>query len=476
MRRIRNVDPALIMDIEAFRNATPLSIDILEPCTKCGGHFYEQDPDTLDTWFSSGQWPYTTLGYPDAPDAKEFYPTDTMVMGRDLLFFWATRMVMFGFYKTHETPFRHLYFTGLVRDEKGKKMSKSKGNGIDVLHAIDRFGTDAVRLSLVLGTTPGLDFNLSDEKIESYRNFANKLWNIGRYVGTQSAETTDKPEAKTPADRWILERTEAVASEVTKLLENYQLSLAGETLRAFTWDDFADWYVEVHKIERNDALLRYAFGIILKLWHPFMPFVTEAIHQTLRLDESEFLMVAKWPSFADALEGKPTIASAHEAIANENRFELVKKLIIAIRNIRSVYHIDPSLTMILSARGASERTLLHKDIIRDNEEVIKRLARISEIQHLDFGADIPKNTLHIQVGLLQAFLHLDGAVDIDAEKARLGKELAETQRYAKSVETKLSNPNFADRAPKDIVDAEQTKLDEAKKKMEELSSWLANLG
>jgi valyl-tRNA synthetase len=434
------------------------------------GDGWKQDPDTLDTWFSSGQWPYTTLGYPDQEDAKIFYSTDTMVMGRDLLFFWATRMVMFGFYTTREAPFKHLYFTGLVRDEKGAKMSKSKGNGIDVLHAIDRFGADAVRLSLVLGTTPGLDFNLSDEKIETFRNFANKLWNIGRYIENQGTRNKEQGaetlETKTDADRWILGRTEAVAKEVTRLLENHQISLAGETLRAFTWDDFADWYVEVHKIEKNDALLRHAFDTILKLWHPFMPFVTEAIHQTLRLDKSEFLMVAKWPSQSPSgiVAGRPT----SETPMNADAFELVKDLIVKIRNIRSVYHIDPTVKMVVSTRDASERT------IRDNEEVFKRLARVSEVRTA--GADTPEHTLLIQSGLLQAFLHLDGAIDIEKEKARIGKELVETERYVASLEMKLSNPSFTDRAPQALVEQTKVTLDATRAKTEELQAHLSSLG
>jgi valyl-tRNA synthetase len=432
--------------------------DIYCGIDKPDGEGWEQDSDTLDTWFSSGQWPYTTLGYPDAPDAKEFYPTDTMVMGRDLLFFWATRMVMFGFYRTGIAPFKHLYFTGLVRDEKGAKMSKSKGNGIDVLHAIDRFGSDAVRLSLVLGTTPGLDFNLSDEKIETFRNFANKLWNIGRYVGTQSVGSESPPEAKTPADHWILGRTEMIAKEVTKLLENYQISLAGETLREFTWGHFADWYVEVHKIEKNDAILRYAFDTILKLWHPFMPFVTEAIHQTLHLDRSGFLMIAKWPVFP----------STHETTADENRFELVKGLISEIRNIRAAYHIDPAVKMVVSVRGGSEQ------IIRDNEEIFKRLARISEVKGTDDSA--PDHTLLIQSGSLQAFLHLDGAIDIGKEKARIGKELAETEAYVATLEVKLANPGFADRAPQTLVEQTRVVLDATRAKTEELRAHLSSLG
>ncbi|MDD2766639.1 MAG: valine--tRNA ligase [Candidatus Moranbacteria bacterium] len=422
---------------------------------------WEQDPDTLDTWFSSGQWPYTTLGYPDTPDATKFYPTDLMVMGRDLLFFWATRMVMFGFYKTQTAPFKHLYFTGLVRDKEGQKMSKSKGNGVDVLEMIDRFGADAVRLSLTLGATPGLDFRLYEEKIATYRNFANKLWNIGRYITStrdhNERADTDNSEAKTDADRWILGRLNTIVGEVTSLLENYQLSLAGEKLRDFTWNEFADWYVEIHKIEKNDVVLLFVFETLLKLWHPFIPYVTEAIHQTFHPQGKTFLMVSHWPTPGE---------KSHEP-ADGNTFELVKNLIVAIRNTRATYHIEPAKKITVSVNDTSE------NIIRTNEEMFKRLARIEAVQKAD--GESTKNTILVQSGPLQIFLHLDGIIDITKERGRFEKEKSEKERYASSIEAKLNNQNFVSHAKPEIVEIERTKLDAVQKELVEIEQHLASL-
>ena len=446
-----------------------VSIENIETCPHCGG-MVKQDPDTLDTWFSSGLWTFSTLGWPthsetaiegkSGPenDFANYHPTNLLETGYDILFFWVARMILMTEYLLGTRPFDTVYLHGLVRDGEGRKMSKSLGNAIDPLVVSDEHGADALRLALISGSTPGNDTKLSDDKIVAMRNFTNKLWNLSRYVGTMSQSTDAIPEIISDADKNIARKLEQVVASVTEHLDKYELSLATEELRAFTWDDFADWYVEVHKIERNDALLRHVFDTILKLWHPFMPFVTEAVHQTLHLDGSEFLMIAKWPVFDSALE----------TIAGENRFELVKDLIVKIRNLRSIYRIDPSIKMAVSPDGNSE------GLIRDNEEIFKRLARVSEVRSL--GSKTPKNSIPVQAGPLQAFLHLDGAVDIAAEKTRLGKELADTERYAKSIEAKLSNPNFADRAPKDVVDAERTKLDDANRKLAEIHIWLDTLG
>ncbi|PIP25372.1 MAG: valine--tRNA ligase [Candidatus Moranbacteria bacterium CG23_combo_of_CG06-09_8_20_14_all_41_28] len=425
------------------------------------GSGWEQDPDTLDTWFSSGQWPYTTLGYPDTKDVKDFYPTDFMVMGRDLLFFWATRMVMFGFYKTKMSPFKHLYFTGLVRDKEGQKMSKSKGNGINVLEMIDRFGADAVRLSLTLGATPGLDFRLYEEKIATYRNFANKLWNIGRYVmsiqNKDDERKSGSPQPKTDADRWILGRLNSIVGEITSLLENYQLSLAGEKLRDFTWNEFADWYVEIHKIEKNDVVLTFVFETILKLWHPFIPYVTEAIHQTFYPEKNTLLMISSWPT-SDKTTEKPS---------PENPFDLIKNLIITIRNTRATYHIEPAKKITVSVNSTSE------SIISANEAMFKRLARIEEILHTH--EQIKNNTILIQSGSLQIFLHLDGAIDTNKERIRFEREKAEKEKYRSLLKLKLENKNFIDRAKPEIILAEQEKLKLIEKELAEIDHHLISL-
>jgi len=415
------------------------------------GSGWEQDFDTLDTWFSSGQWPYTTLGYPDTTDAQDFYPTDLMVMGRDLLFFWATRMVMFGFYKTHTAPFKHLYFTGLVRDKEGQKMSKSKGNGVDVLQMIEQFGADAVRLSLTLGATPGLDFRLYEEKIATYRNFANKLWNIGRYVHQQSLSSSSVLEARSDADRWILDRLNTIVDEVTRLLEEYQLSLAGEKLRDFTWNEFADWYVEIHKIEKNDTVLRFVFDTLLKLWHPFIPFVTEALYQTLHSKTKQSLITTLWPT-------------AQPSSSQENTFASVRDSIIALRNVRSIYHIEPAKKVTLSTDAST---------IRSNEEIFKRLARVENILPLD--TESTAHAVLVQSGSIQMFLHLDSAIDTEKEEQRFNKEREEKKKYLLTLEKKLNNQNFISHAKPSVVEDERMKFEKTKKELEEIESHLSSL-
>lgn len=423
------------------------------------GDGWVQDPDTLDTWFSSGLWTFSTLGWPDteASDFKNFHPTNLLETGYDILPFWVARMILMTEYLLDTRPFDTVYLHGLVRDEQGRKMSKSLGNVMDPLTISEKYGADALRMALISGSAPGNDLKLSDEKIVAMRNFTNKLWNLARYVGTMTEETDKQLEEKSDADKYIMQKLHIIVRDVTRHLEHYELSLATEELRDFTWGDFADWYVEIHKVEKNNELLRFAFDTILKLWHPFMPFVTEAIHQTFRFDEGELLMVSRWPTFSET----------HKEIADENRFELVKSLIVAIRNARATYHIEPSQKMIVSVRGGSEKT------IRDNEEIFKRLARVSEIHTLD--TDIPENSILIQVGLLQVFLHLDGIIDITKERGRFEKEKAEKEKYLSSLTTKLNNQNFVSHAKPEVVEAERMKLDTAQKELTEIEQHLLSL-
>lgn len=437
-----------------------VAIETPTRCPVCGSEDLEQDPDTLDTWFSSGLWTFSTLGWPDteAKDFKAYHPTNLLETGYDILFFWVARMILMTEYLLDTHPFDTVYLHGLVRDEQGRKMSKSLGNVIDPLIVSEQYGADALRMALVSGSTPGNDLKLSDEKIIAMRNFTNKLWNLARYVGTMTEKTNEQPEAKTDADRYLMKKLHVIVRDVTRHLERYELSLAAEELREFTWGDFADWYVEIHKVEKNDALLRHALDIILKLWHPFMPFVTEAIHQTFRFDASDFLMVAKWPTFLET----------PKEIADENRFELIKELISEIRNVRAAYRIEPAQKMIVSVRGGSEKT------IRDNEEIFKRLARISEVR--SFDTDIPENSVLVQAGLLQVFLHLEGIIDTAKERERFEKEKSEKAKYIASLEAKLSNANFVKRAKPEVVEAERAKLEDARKQLQDLEHHLSSLG
>ena len=470
VKHIKKLDPTEAIVRPGIKNAEILSLDILEaPCPQCGNDLFEQDPDTLDTWFSSGLWTFSTLGWPDkeAKDFKTYHPTSLIETGYDILFFWVARMIMMSQYLLGTRPFDTVYLHGLVRDAEGRKMSKSLGNIIDPLDISEHYGADALRMALLSGSTPGNDTKLSDEKIIAMRNFVNKLWNLARYVGTQTdnsqqltVNTQRNPESLTlsDADKYLINKLHIIVRDVTRHLDRYELSLATETLREFTWGTFADWYVETHKVEKNDPLLRYAFNIILKLWHPFMPFVTEAIHQTYHLDESKFLMISSWPAFD----------TTHKEITDENRFDLVKGLIVAIRNIRATYHIDPAKKMIVSAEGASERTL------RDNEAVFKKLARVEAIQTKK-TKEAPENSLLIHVGLLQVYLHLDGIVDIQKERTRFEKEISEKKKYIASLESKLGNKDFIKRAKPEIVAGEQMKLAEAKKELADLEHHLTSL-
>ncbi|HHH12507.1 MAG TPA: valine--tRNA ligase, partial [Candidatus Moranbacteria bacterium] len=313
-------------------------VDTEEPetCPRCGGDKLTRDPDVLDTWFSSGMWTFSTLGWPDnfrhgrkTGDLARFHPTEVLETGYEIITLWVSRMIMMSLFALGEIPFRKVHLHGMILDQNGKKMSKSKGNGIDPIEVVEKFGTDAVRLSLLIGNTPGNDMRLSEEKIKSYRNFVTKLWNIARYCDFAVKDrklfsAVDRvPAAAGDADRWILSRLRAVARDVSRNIERHNLSTAGEKLRDFTWGDFADWYLETHKAERNDAVLVFVLRQLLLLWHPFTPFVTEEINSRLFAaeadDNRQLLMIAPWPDL-----GSPNAA-------DEENFSLLRELIVKIR-------------------------------------------------------------------------------------------------------------------------------------------------
>ncbi len=310
-------------------NKWMVSLEVPSSCPHCHGTKLEQDHDTLDTWFSSSLWTFTTLGWPEqTPELKTFHPTSVMETGYDIIFFWVARMVLMTSYVLKQVPFRTVYLHGLVRDKQGRKMSKSLGNGIDPLEMIEKYGADALRLSMIIGTTPGNDFRLYEEKIAGYRNFVNKLWNICRYIFLSAGEVkvADTPPApKTLADRWVLSRFRFIIDLVTKKIETYQFSEAGEALYDFTWHELADWYLEVAKLEgAKDELLSYLLTNLLKLWHPYTPFVTEVLWKEAFGESAGFLMVQRWPSSVKIEDGVALLA-----------FKLMQEIIAAIRNFRS---------------------------------------------------------------------------------------------------------------------------------------------
>lgn len=413
------------------------------------GDGWIQDPDTLDTWFSSGLWTFSTLGYPDikAEDLKNYHPTSVMETGYDILFFWVARMILMTTYTLGVVPFKTVYLHGLVRDEQGRKMSKSLGNIIDPLDMIAKYGTDATRLSLLLGNTPGNDMKLSEEKIAGFRNFTNKLWNISRFMLININEPkmdAQEPKAKTLADAWILEKLYTIINRTSENIEKFNFALAGDELRDFTWGDLADWYLEIAKVEGGKSeILNYILNTILKLWHPYMPFVTETIWQEVYGAE-HMLMVEQWPK---GVGHKKT---------DHTDFELIRSIITGIRSLRAENKIEPAKKI-----GAFLNIEDRKNLIKESEEVVKALARLEKLEFVESGAEIA--------------LDLAGAVDIEKEKPRLEKEIAELTKYISGLENKLSNQEFVNNAPPAVVEKEQVKLSEAKNKVEKLEEQLKSL-
>jgi valyl-tRNA synthetase len=428
------------------------------------GEGFVQDEDTFDTWFSSGQWAYSTLGYPNGQDFKDYYPSDTMVMGRDILPFWAFRMIILSLYTTGKVPFKKLYFTGLVRDEKGLKMSKSKGNGIEPLEMISRYGTDAVRLSLVIGSAPGNDMNLGEAKIAGFRNFTNKLWNIARYAIANISETelaAEEIELKqddlSSFDCWIVAKLNQLIGEVEDDLENFRLSQAGERLKAFTWDDLADWYLEALKVENNQSrflVLRLVLENLLKLWHPFMPFVTEKIWSSM--GKKDLLMVAPWPK---------QLFSDYD-LSRGSDFQLAIDLIKAIRNARAENRIEPAkkIEAIICAGKMTNKVLAQAELIKGLKTGLADLTIVPAYQSKG-------EAIFLAVGELE--IYLLGGLDKAKEKERLAKEIAEKERFINNLQNKLANNDFVSHAPAAIIAGERAKLEIAQAELQKLKAKLA---
>lgn len=453
---------------------TIVEIEDPEKCTKCGKSDLRQDEDTLDTWFSSGMWTFSTLGWPEqSDDLKRFHPTQVLETGYDILFFWVARMILMTTYAMEQIPFETVYLHGLVRDEQGRKMSKSLGNIIDPLDVSAKYGTDAVRLSLIIGMAPGNDSKIWDEKIAGFRNFTNKLWNISRFV-MMSVEHVHRvehqPEAKTLADRWILSRLAEVVHKVTNQIERYEFSPAGETLRDFTWGEFADWYLEIAKIqlasegdkETTEEVLLYVLETLLKLWHPYMPFVTEAVwgHLVGNKEGENFLMIQEWPML------KPFGTDDEEA---RRQFADVQQVIGAIRNLRSEYKVEPAkfVKAVLIAGDKAE-------IFEREGEVLRRLARLEELE-IHTNAEKPEGSASVVVAGVEVCLPLEGLVDTEKERARLGAEKENVVKYIASLETKLGNKGYVDKAPPQVVEETRQKLKEKKEELKKIESHLENL-
>jgi valyl-tRNA synthetase len=424
-----------------------------------------QDPDTLDTWFSSGTWTFSTLGWPEkSKDFKRFHPTQVLETGYDILFFWIARMILMSSYATGDVPFEKVYLHGLVRDEQGRKMSKSLENIIDPLDVADKYGTDAVRLSLVIGNTAGNDLRLSEDKIGYFRNFTNKLWNISRFILMSAGSvkpSKSRPKPKTLADRWILDRLDDVVRMVTTDLDMLQFSRAGETLRDFTWNELADWYLELAKIEgKKDAMLAHLLRTILALWHPFMPFVTEEIYsRTFAKGKGDFLMIGAWPK-AGGKRDKKSVAE----------FGVLKDVIVAIRNIRAQYKVAPAKKIDVSMLGGKKTVLLKK-----YTALICGMARVEKLSVVAKGKRPEKSAAAVVSGI-QVFVPLGSLVDAEAEKVRLAEELRQAEQYLASLDNKLKNESFVSRAPAPVVAAERQKLAAQQEKVEKLKEQMEELG
>lgn len=449
---------------------TTVSEEDITVCPKCGGKVH-QDEDVLDTWFSSALWPFSTLGWPEeTEDYKYFFPTDVLVTGYDIIFFWVARMIFSSLEHTKKAPFSHVLFHGLVRDAQGRKMSKSLGNGIDPLEIIEQYGADALRFTLATGNSPGNDMRFSTERVEASRNFANKIWNASRFVLMNlNIDSLSIPSASELMleDKWILNRYNELVREVTENLDKFELGIAVSKLYDFIWDEYCDWYIELVKPRLYDAecpsnraaqqVLSYVLSNTLKLLHPFMPFITEEIWQQLP-HEGESIVIAEWPHYDSSLCF--TAASAD--------MELIKTALKAVRNQRSEMNIPPSKrakVMIVTTK---------KDVFAQGTAFFEKLAGASEVVLADNTADVPKNAVSCVVEAAQIFMPLDDLVDREKELARLNKEKENLENEIKRVEGKLSNAGFVSKAPEKVVEEERRKGEKYKQMLEKVLESIQN--
>lgn len=438
-------------------------------CGKCGSTNLEQDPDCLDTWFSSGLWPFSTLGWPEqTPEVEQFYPTSVLITGRDIIFFWVARMVFFGLEFMQEVPFKDVFIHGLVLDGQGRKMSKSLGNGVDPIEVIDQYGADSLRFMLITGNTPGNDLRFQFERLEGARNFANKIWNASRFALMNLADFDPNVELEgefTLADQWILSRYNQTVKEVTENMEKYELGEAGRVLYEFIWNELCDWYIELIKPRlygketpesRQVAqhVLWFVLSNTMKLLHPFMPFITEEIWQHLP-HEGETIMVQEWPESA----GQYNFAQA------EAQVSIIMDVIKAIRNIRSEMNValGRKAEVILVANSAE-----NEQALRAGEGYILTLASASSVDIHGALADKPDQAAAAITRGVEIFMPLAGLIDLDKEKERLQKEIMNMEKEVSRLAGKLNNQGFLAKAPADVVAKEQAKQAEYEAKRQAL--------
>ena len=442
-------------------------------CEKCGSTNIERDPDVLDTWFSSALWPFSTLGWPEnTSDLERFYPTDVLVTGYDIITFWVSRMIVSGLEHMQKAPFHTVLIHGLVRDDKGRKMSKSLGNGIDPLEMIEQFGCDALRMNMVMGNSPGNDMRFYVERCEAMRNFANKLWNASRYVlmnlGEDAVNALPATADLTIADKWVLSKLNTLISEVTENLEKYELGVAVQKVYDFLWDTYCDWYIELTKVrlysedpaQKGTALqvLVYVLDQTLRLLHPFMPFITEEIWQSIPHD-GDALITAAWPTYNEELAFK----------ADEALMESVMNAIRAIRNRRAEMNVPPS------KKAALYVVTTKPQVFAEGEGFIQRLAYADQVTILDCDPENLDGMVCCTTADAKLYIPMGQLVDVAKELERIDKELEKAKKNLAGLEGKLSNESFVSRAPEAVVNAEREKASKAKALIAQLEESKAAL-
>ena len=459
-----------------------------EKCEKCGATKLKQDEDSLDTWFSSALWPFSTLGWPntESEDYKTFYPTNVLVTGYDIITFWISRMMTQGLELTNQNPFKDIVVHGIVRDSQGRKMSKSLGNGIDPIEIIEKYGADALRFSVLSGTTMGNDIRYMPEKLEQASNFANKIWNAAKFIKMNSVEDKEvikffnenydgkaqlfKENSLKIEDKWIISKLNKAIKDITKNIENYDLGVALDNIYNFIWNEFCDWYIEMVKTrlysENQEEKIRvcfvldYVFRMALKLLHPFMPFVTSKIYGGLVHYNDKELMASEWPEY------KETLNYENE----EETVEKLKEIITEIRNVRTKMNVHPSKKSKLIF--VTEKL---KDAINESQEFIKKLGFGEEIVLQNTEEGIDKNAISIIKNDVKLFIPFEDLVDIEQEKARLEQEKTKTISEIQRAEKMLSNPGFTSKAPQVKIDEEKAKLEKYKSMLEEIEGRLQNM-
>ena len=466
-----------------------VAVDDPDRCEACGADGLAQDEDALDTWFSSALWTHSTLGWPDAnADLDYFYPTSVMETGYDILFFWVARMIMMGMKNMGDVPFRAVYLSGLIRDEHGQKMSKTKGNVRDPLETIDRYGADALRFALTTGSAPGSDVRFSDDRLEAARNFANKLWNMGRFVIGQ-VEGQDgldgwhgTPPREHRQDRWMLSKAQRTAVRVNDLIAEFQLGEAERVLHDFLWSDFADWYIELAKVRLREGddqprrVLGHVLERALRLLHPFMPFVTEEIWGRLTAvlpkegNLPESVMVAPYPDPKARLSDEELAARREADAPASEETDLLIEVIRAIRNVRAEFKIDPRLALD-AAVAAPPSTA---GALEEESAAIRSLARVGALR---FGeANAAPDTVRLVVRDATVALNVGGAVDLRAEGERLRGEAAAARARLAGLEERLANPQFVEKAPPDVVERERARLRDGRARLERIAELLREIG